>query len=595
MYPPRSCGLKARSVLILLYLACLTVYPVRQVAVMAQGLPPAEQQPEDVPGGSHYCYDVCNSWWYLAKHENLASLPAVPKRPILIAVIDDGFLLSHQDIAPFIYKNPLEKPNGRDDDGNGYIDDISGWDISDGDNDVAFPPGRRDEYFHGTYIAGIIAKTLTSVYGDKASEYFKIVPIKALSDFAGYLYIKDGYKALDYAAKVKPDIICMAWGSNVDKPEDKVAINGMLAKGSILLASAGNFGNSKEQYPAAYDGVIAVAAVDSNDQKVDISTSGSFVDVSAPGLAVCGGSIYGDDQYLSCSGTSPAVAIATAMAAIVKLNKPEADAAYIDHILKSTSTPIEQYNPGYAGRLGAGVVDMNNLVKWLNGDNSFLEQTDLLHPEGQIQLDGAAKDVMTWNIQPAGNYYSIEFDLDSVPDNVKNATIGFSGASGQDTTIRIADWIANGPYSVQGSQATVRFDPGTASKKFKATINYEVVPIDSTVLYCSGTSYYFDETGEIEDGSGDANYTNLSGCKWLIKVPEGKNIVIKFTELDTELGVDNIMIFASETAMPEYMLARISGHTVPPAFNTHSNQVLIFFVTDGKNTGKGWKLEYTTQ
>ena len=79
-------------------------------------------------------------------------------RPVVVAVVDDAFRLSHKEISRFVYTNSLEIPNNQiDDDGNGYIDDTAGWDISDHDNDVSVLPGREMEFYHGSYIASIIS------------------------------------------------------------------------------------------------------------------------------------------------------------------------------------------------------------------------------------------------------------------------------------------------------------------------------------------------------------------------------------------------------------------------------------------------------
>src|ERR1039457_5698744 len=104
---------------------------------------------------------------------------------VKVAVVDDGFRLSHKNLRDFIYTNEKEIPeNFQDDDGNGYIDDVHGWDISDNDNDVSVPKGKENKYYHGTYIAGIITAVFKKCYGDEASRYLKIIPVKVLSDHA---------------------------------------------------------------------------------------------------------------------------------------------------------------------------------------------------------------------------------------------------------------------------------------------------------------------------------------------------------------------------------------------------------------------------
>lgn len=73
------------------------------------------------------------------------------REAVVVAIVDDGFRLSHEALAGFIWQNPLEiRGNGADDDGNGFPDDVNGWDVSDGDNDVSLPYDRLEHYAHGT-------------------------------------------------------------------------------------------------------------------------------------------------------------------------------------------------------------------------------------------------------------------------------------------------------------------------------------------------------------------------------------------------------------------------------------------------------------
>src|SRR5436190_12470022 len=92
-------------------------------------------------------------------------VPGALQKPIVIAIVDDAFRLSHRDLADLIWTNPLEIPDNRvDDDGNGHVDDVHGWDVSDDDGDVGEPASRTDLY-HGTHLAGIIAAVARTAYG----------------------------------------------------------------------------------------------------------------------------------------------------------------------------------------------------------------------------------------------------------------------------------------------------------------------------------------------------------------------------------------------------------------------------------------------
>lgn len=105
-------------------------------------------------------------------HIKLLNLPENTKdshKPIKIAVVDMAFRLTHKSVKEFIYVNENEIPNNyRDDDKNGYIDDIYGWDFADNDNDVSVPTHRKSDIYHGTYITGIITTIFEKYFGEKS-------------------------------------------------------------------------------------------------------------------------------------------------------------------------------------------------------------------------------------------------------------------------------------------------------------------------------------------------------------------------------------------------------------------------------------------
>jgi len=87
------------------------------------------------------------------------------QKAIVIAIVDDGIRTSHQDIKPFIWKNIDENPeNGMDDDGNGVVNDVYGWDVADKNNDISPPINTRFDFYHGTHLASIITKITRAVY-----------------------------------------------------------------------------------------------------------------------------------------------------------------------------------------------------------------------------------------------------------------------------------------------------------------------------------------------------------------------------------------------------------------------------------------------
>ena len=116
--------------------------------------------------------------------------------------------------------------------------------------------------------------------------------------------------------------------------------------------------------------------------------------------------------------------------------------------------------------------------------------------------------------------------------------------------------------------------------------------IDSTSLYCHDEVEISDAKGVITDGSGPEDYANNCACKWLIDAPEGKHIKIEFLSLDTQPNVDFVWLFDGEYTLPENLLAKFSGTNIPPVIVSFTNKMLIWFLTDGAITRKGWEISY---
>jgi hypothetical protein len=205
---------------------------------------------------------------------------------IVIAFLDSGIDYTHPDLAGKIWNNIDEIPdNGIDDDGNGYIDDIRGWDFYDNDNDPL------DQNGHGTICAGIAAAVTNNGIGIAGVCWdCQIMPLKVNG-----LYNTEDIPALwidaiEYAVDNGANIISMSLGIEYYHQQLENAVNYAYNNGVFLTASAGNQGWSQKHYPAAYDNVIGVAATNDEDKRMEnagqwsaSSNYGSWVDVAAPG------------------------------------------------------------------------------------------------------------------------------------------------------------------------------------------------------------------------------------------------------------------------------------------------------------------------
>ncbi len=205
---------------------------------------------------------------------------------VVVAVIDTGIDYTHRDLAHNVWVNLAERYGraGVDDDGNGYVDDVYGYDFINDD------PDPRDDNGHGTHCAGVIAAE-----GDNGLDITglcwrgKIMGLKCLgSDGRGN--IDDAAEAVYYAVENGAEVISNSWGAILGFGGfPKVLIDAFdyaHSQGVISVASAGNQGSTNVNFPAIFDNVISVAATDSNDDLAIFSNYGEYVDIAAPGVDV---------------------------------------------------------------------------------------------------------------------------------------------------------------------------------------------------------------------------------------------------------------------------------------------------------------------
>lgn len=239
----------------------------------------------------------------------------------LVAVIDTGVDINHPDLKNNIWVNADEVPNnGRDDDNNGYVDDVHGWDFYNGNKSVYDPDrsGEGDE--HGTHVAGTIAAEGNNGEGVAGVSWqARVMVLKFLGPNGGYT--SDAVRAIDYAVANGAKISNNSWGGGGRSQALKDAITRADAKGHLFVAAAGNSGvnnDNEPHYPAAYDNdnIISVAATDNNDGLAEFSNFGSdAVDLGAPGVRIL--STVPGERYAYYSGTSMAAPHVTGVAALV--------------------------------------------------------------------------------------------------------------------------------------------------------------------------------------------------------------------------------------------------------------------------------------
>ncbi len=261
---------------------------------------------------------------------------------VTVAVIDTGLDWYHPDIShDKIWTNPNEvQGNGIDDDKNGYVDDIVGW------NFVRNRNKPWDYDGHGTFVTGVIAAAQSNGIGISGiSSSAKIMPLKALDAF-GRGYASMAAEAINYAAEHGARIINLSLGGRTLTKVEQLAVDHARSKGAIVVVAAGNSGQSVADFsPAGLRGVVTVTATDRKDKRAGFSNWGPLVDIAAPGVDVLslrarrtdllslirgvkykrGDGILGEDRsYYRASGTSFAAPIVTGTITELLAGNPEA-------------------------------------------------------------------------------------------------------------------------------------------------------------------------------------------------------------------------------------------------------------------------------
>jgi subtilisin family serine protease len=200
---------------------------------------------------------------------------------VVVAVIDSGADYNHPDLSDNIWTNPGEIPgNGLDDDGNGKIDDVNGWDFVDSDN------RPMDSNGHGTHVAGTIAAVGNNATGIVGVTWAAKIMVLRSFDAFGLGTIADTISAIEYANGKGAHVINNSWATSGFSQGLKDAID---ASSAVVVCASGNDGTNNDispVYPASYTSanIVAVAATDQNDNLASFSNYGATsVDVSAPG------------------------------------------------------------------------------------------------------------------------------------------------------------------------------------------------------------------------------------------------------------------------------------------------------------------------
>ena len=304
-----------------------------------------------VANGSLWGMDAANQ--YGSQASTAWAKGVTGSKSVIVGIIDEGLQVNHPDLAGQIWVNPFDPADGVDNDGNGYIDDVNGWDF-DGNNNGVYDGGTRGAYDdHGTHVAGTIGAKANNGAGVAGLNWdITMIACKFLGSRGGTT--ANAVKAVDYLndLKIRHGLNIVAsnnsWGGGGFSQALSDAVDRANTRNILFIAAAGNGGSdgvgdnndAVASFPSNLPqaNVIAVAAITSAGAKSGFSNFGATtVDIGAPGSGIWSSTAF--STYSSYNGTSMATPHVAGAAALYASTHPGATAAQIKNALLSSAVP----------------------------------------------------------------------------------------------------------------------------------------------------------------------------------------------------------------------------------------------------------------
>jgi len=388
-----------------------------------------------VPNDEHYSESryfaslEAESAWDIHKGEN-------GTQPVIIALVDTGCRWTHPDLAENIWQNLGEDINhngytiyyngstwvmdtgdlnGIDDDGNGKIDDLIGWDFmatsSGGETNNPY-----ENSGHGTNVSGILSARTNNTIGVSSLAWnLTLMPVSC--SYPGSSSIYNGYQGIIYAAENGADIINCSWGGTTYSQANQEAINYAYSLGSIIVAAAGNSNNTVPVYPSAYQNVLAVAALQNDGVKSSVSCYGAFVDVGAPTGSI--GTLSGSGYTTVSNATSYASPVGSSLAGLIKSYYPEISQSTLLNRIKGSCDDVDAVNLGKENLLGEGKLNARRALQEDNPRSDEEIRLALIENRGATDANGNLA------VEP-GETFSVNLLLRSYGEYSANGTFTLS-------------------------------------------------------------------------------------------------------------------------------------------------------------------------
>jgi len=358
-------------------------------------------------------------------------------KDIIIGVIDTGLEWEHEDLQNNVWINvgedinssgrfepwPSDETrdgvsgdlNGIDEDRNGIVDDIIGYDFVNqktaniGDWNT-FDPIPIDEQGHGTLVSGVIAAEKNNNKGIVGLAYDSKIMVLRCFDITGHGNADNVATAIIYGVLNGVKVFNLSFGEKYNSSLMEDAVNFAVESGCIVVASAGNEGSDDPHYPSDYEGVISVGYSNKQNKRDNFSNYGSRLDLLAPGSYILTTSFLGD--YRTTSGSSLAAPYVSALAAMMLESNPELNPFELSSIINLSA---DDYGaPGWDEFYGSGILNVNKALEY-----TALSKINLISPKNEETFDRTKTDsinIIGNIIVPLIDNYRLEIGESYNPD-----------------------------------------------------------------------------------------------------------------------------------------------------------------------------------